>query len=546
MANQVAKNPILKKVVKAIVYDDKDAVKSFILQSQDTKDIVHHTNPPLISLAVIYDSIDICKFLFELGCDVNIKDEYGECPLHLAMRDDVSFEVAQFLLQCNADINCTNKVFESPLHTATFEGSVEKIHLLLNYEKINVNQANNSGDTALHALIYKKSFDEDEKISTIRLLLANGANKNQQNKTGETPLILAAKHLYTKVVLFLIESNCNLILKDYCGDNFLHKSNFIKDSLHQVLQTCYSSDKNILKTLLNEKNLCGYTPFKWIVSECDEKLVNECITFGADINQIDFLGQNLLHYFLKEDIFKLLISKGTNILSHDLNCQTILHKAMSLDNVKMILDNGGEALINVPDKCGFTPLHEMIETGDHNTITTLINKGADVNIIDKNGSSLVDLAIYHSNIDLVEILKSNGASAQSTKDLDTQIIDVDYIGSTCSVFPTLAKSLKDHSEFISEKCFKFLADYKVSNFSDSSKIFISDIISHETNRIILDNLLKNQSFGIVSYCDGESKLIKDTIIKTMNMVLNYIEELDERFSCTLFPTGSSSEGTRVG
>ena len=40
----------------------------------------------------------------------------------------------------------------------------------------------------------------------------------------------------------------------------------------------------------------------------------------------------------------------------------------------------------------------------------LLEKGADVNVIDKNGLSALKWALYNGKIDMVKLLKQNGAT----------------------------------------------------------------------------------------------------------------------------------------
>jgi ankyrin repeat protein len=82
------------------------------------------------------------------------------------------------------------------LEYAIIRSSQETVNLLLKY-KTDVNQVNDSGATALHFAVegYWMTWAADhiDTAATIRKLLKAGANPNQADKNGVTPLQMAAR-----------------------------------------------------------------------------------------------------------------------------------------------------------------------------------------------------------------------------------------------------------------------------------------------------------------------------------------------------------------
>lgn len=70
--------------------------------------------------------------------------------------------------------------------------------------------------------------------------------------------------------------------------------------------------------------------------------------------------------------------------------------------------------INAQDEIGRTAIMAAIEEGWAGTawVEFLIENGADVNILDKDGDSALDIAKYRRRNDIVELLLANGATGK--------------------------------------------------------------------------------------------------------------------------------------
>ena len=101
--------------------------------------------------------------------NVNVADEYGQTPLHLAAENGQK-EVAQALVESGAEVNVANELGGTPLHYAAW---------------------NNHKEVA-------------------ELLIESGAEVNVTNKDGRTPLHWAADNCHKEVAQFLIESGADI------------------------------------------------------------------------------------------------------------------------------------------------------------------------------------------------------------------------------------------------------------------------------------------------------------------------------------------------
>ncbi len=103
-----------------------------------------------------------------------------------------------------------------------FKGTADIIELFLT-NGANINDKNSTGSTPLHILIYpndiwsslydsRHSSAGDTISSLLKLLLKKGALINAQDDNGNTPLHLAVKTQRDEVILVLLSNNCDTTL----------------------------------------------------------------------------------------------------------------------------------------------------------------------------------------------------------------------------------------------------------------------------------------------------------------------------------------------
>ena len=148
-------------------------------------------------------NIDKVKKYLDHGYDLNIKNDSGETPLHLASEKGYK-EIVELLLKKGADPNIKNVYAGlSPLYLASVEGHKDIVELLLKYGA-NPNIKSDSEETPLHWA----SIEGYKEI--VELLLNHGVDPNIKNAYGETPLYLASSNRHKDIVELLLKHGADL------------------------------------------------------------------------------------------------------------------------------------------------------------------------------------------------------------------------------------------------------------------------------------------------------------------------------------------------
>jgi len=106
-----------------------------------------------------------------------------------------------------------------------------------------------------------------------------------------------------------------------------------------------------------------------------------------------------------------------------------------------LLKNGIE--LNQVDEFGETPITTSImEDSEIRWIRILIKKGADVNILDSDGDSPLDLAKYKERKDIVDLLLRYGAKGKDGNSMKQKYSDMYY--DDCNVANFLKKISKNN------------------------------------------------------------------------------------------------------
>lgn len=265
------------------------------------------------------------------------------------------------------------------------------------------NFRNEQGESILHLAIR----EGDEFL--VQLLINNGANINNPDNNGTTPLMYAIYLNYTNMVIALLDHGAKIELKDKDGSTALH----------------YASDRNrkdLVELLLdrgadiNAVREDGLTPLSIASLKGSQSVIRLLIEKGADLEIKHKNGQTALNLALKNgfgDIAEILIEKGADIHTIDSYGNNILYVAAyggCYDIVKFLLEQKGFDPDLQNKKTLQTPLFSAADQGHVKVMELLIEKGAKVDTKDIKNETPLYFACDKGQIDALVFLLEHGAT----------------------------------------------------------------------------------------------------------------------------------------
>ena len=242
---------------------------------------------------------------------------------------------------------------------------------------------------------------KNEKI--LELLINKEANLNEVSKDGNTVLHFAAMEGHSEIAGFLIEIGASVNAKNLDGQTPLYLAAKSKQ---------YSTLKLLIKNRANVDELCPDLSALHIAAvNGDEELAKIVIDNKADLNiKTATKGETpLLHAISNhQNVADLLIRSGGDVNLSDKNWIP-LTKAIDYNKtecVRHLIEK--EADLNMIDPKGWTPIKKAILKDNLDILRLLIDKGADVNLSDGNWTPL-NLAVHLEKIECVRFLIEKGA-----------------------------------------------------------------------------------------------------------------------------------------
>ena len=193
-----------ENIFNAITGSDERFEKLFDLRSGDVNAVDDEGNS-LLYVAASKNQLSKIRFLLNKGANVNFKNERGTTPLNVAC-DKNALDAVQLLIDEGADVNTRTTRGSTPLTCAasgkgcTLVSATAFSHV---YDFTNVAEIllDNGADVNIQnpLLIAVRTGN----LKMVQLLLANGANINATNATGENALQIAEHHKHKNIVKFL-------------------------------------------------------------------------------------------------------------------------------------------------------------------------------------------------------------------------------------------------------------------------------------------------------------------------------------------------------
>jgi serine/threonine protein kinase len=300
-----------------------------------------------------------------------------------------------------------------------------------------------SNGSLLHCAI------EHDQIDIAQNLLKRGANPNELNNQGSTPLHQVVnsyphvqEHTATKSadLTFLIDKKTSLIDKEPSSSSPEKKiSKFLKLLLDH-------------KANLNAKNVRGESPLLLAVKTHNVQAVRDLLWLGADPHATDRNNSNLWHvlawqrYPYRQEHKDYHYQQDASYLPYDggysdqksYSAPAVLAIAQELTTAKVNFN----AFNNNKD----TPLHTALQTNNKVLLEELLNQTQQFDAKNAAGQTLLMRAIEHRQVDFVKLLVEKIASVNTPDKSGTTPLMV-AVGKANVPTPITHPATSDHLPF---------------------------------------------------------------------------------------------------
>lgn len=367
---------------------------------------------PLFDLVTQNNLPEIIK-LVKTGEDVNVFNENGVTPLTLSIWNG-NLDIAKFLLENGSDPDLVaNKVDAgTPLTTAAYKGNLDMVKLLIYYgaypqkpfyasfnstsvPKYPINVAGEQGhseivdylDNVINNWEYPKSphvvraLIQWGEIAKARDAINSDFGVSGTDAYGRTTLMIAASDInYSRIIDLAVENGADPKAKDKEDKTLLHHYAMRRTERVDGIKQCIEE----FKLSVNDKDKFGNTPFLlacW--NQCPENM-SVLLEYGSDNSAKDKWGTPALSLTLK---------RGKNRDGDE-----------PVEAVEFLLKK--KVNIEAADNDGGTPIFYAVWKELKECTELLLDKGANVNVVQNNGWNLCHQAVNSRNEEVaVEFLK---------------------------------------------------------------------------------------------------------------------------------------------
>jgi ankyrin repeat protein len=384
---------------------------------------VNQTQPDgmtALDWAVYHDDLEMARLLIDAGADVKRANRYGVTPLSLACRNG-NPALVELLLAKGADANASLPGGETALMTAARTGSLATVRLLIDRD-VDVNAKERRGQTAImwaaaegHAGVVRALLDagadfrtplpsgftplffavREGRADVVKVLVDAGADVNEPMRTkrngggraparGTSPLIMAVENGHFELARMLLEAGADPN-DQRCGFTALHTMTWVRKPNR-------GDDPDGDPPPIGSGNITSL------------QFVRELVAHGADVNARLERGASGRGVLSRKGATPFLLAAKTDDvpllrLLLELNADP---KLTNVDGCTPLMAAAGIGTLAPGEEAG-------TEDEAVDAVKLLLDLGADVNAVDKNGETAMHGAAYKSLPKMVALLAERGA-----------------------------------------------------------------------------------------------------------------------------------------
>lgn len=354
----------MELLIKAVKNNEIDIVKSYL----DNGFNINKKNKKGNTILMYQSSIDMMRLLINYGIDVNLKNKLGMTSLMYEVIKGDCVEKIQLLIRSGANIHLKNNDKNTLLMLSLKNGNMNIIKLF-NHIKINIKNKN-----GYNAFMYAVLHNKPNVMEHMEWLLSRGAYINTSNKKGVTPLIISIRNQNIEIVSWLLQHGANV-----------------------------------------NKKCKRRSPLTYAVSYDNIDIVKLLLAYNAK-------GKNTLKYAVdnnKYENVKLLLEYECSVQSV-CNAFMMAIKRGYIDMIQLIYHDD---LLEIKDMNGYTPLLLVVKSAVYSKEDSiylhvaqfLLEKGANVHVLDNEGNDAFYWACYNMNKNMVALLMHHGSKINHTK-----------------------------------------------------------------------------------------------------------------------------------
>ncbi|EMR87690.1 putative ankyrin repeat-containing protein [Botrytis cinerea BcDW1] len=386
--------------LQAASYEGHEAVVKLLLEAKADVNAQGGYYGNALQAASYEGNEAVVKLLLEAKADVNAQGGYYGNALQAASYEG-NEAVVKLLLEAKADVNVQGGDYGNALQVVSYEGNEVVVKLLFE-AKADVNAQGGHYGNALQAA----SYEGNEAV--VKLLLEAKADVNAQGGHYGNALQAASERGNDALVKLLLEVKADVNAQGGHYGNALQAAS-------------YYGRKVVVKLLLEAKadvNAQGghYGNALQAASYYGREVVVKLLLEAkADVNAQGGHYGNALQaasYKGNEAVVKLLLEAKADVHTQGGYFGNALQAASYKGHeavVKLLLDTD-EVEIDSTDNDGQTSLSWAAENGHEAAITLLLNQGADINRVDRNGWSALQIAALNNRENIELLLVSHNAT----------------------------------------------------------------------------------------------------------------------------------------